>query len=66
MMQWVVAPFPPTGQNLSLENMEEIVRFCHKEGLLLFSDEVLTPPLFIILLCCLFLVNVVYYVQRVS
>ena len=43
-MLYCIAPFSPAGQNLPLENMKEIVRFCHKEGLLLFSDEVLTHP----------------------
>ena len=45
LLRVVGAPFPPAGQNLPRENMKEIVRFCHDEGLLLFSDEVLTPPL---------------------
>ena len=29
-----------TGQYISMENMQEVIKFCHEEGLLLFTDEV--------------------------
>ena len=28
------------GQYLTTENAKEIIRFCHEEGLVLFTDEV--------------------------
>lgn len=36
----VINPGNPTGQVLSLENQQEIVKFCKKEGLILLADEV--------------------------
>ncbi len=36
----VINPGNPTGQYLPMENMMEIIKFCHEEGLLLFTDEV--------------------------
>lgn len=36
----VINPGNPTGQCLSRENQEEILRFCRKEGLILLADEV--------------------------
>ncbi|CAH0546430.1 unnamed protein product [Brassicogethes aeneus] len=36
----VINPGNPTGQVLSRENIEEIIKFAHKEGLFIFADEV--------------------------
>lgn len=36
----VINPGNPTGQVLSRENIEEIIKFAHKEKLVLFADEV--------------------------
>lgn len=36
----VINPGNPTGQVLSRENMEDIVRFCERENLVLMADEV--------------------------
>ncbi|RKP13802.1 pyridoxal phosphate-dependent transferase [Piptocephalis cylindrospora] len=36
----VINPGNPTGQCLSRENMQEIIRFCHDERLVLLADEV--------------------------
>jgi aspartate/methionine/tyrosine aminotransferase len=36
----VINPGNPTGQCLSEDNMKEIVKFCHAEGLVLMADEV--------------------------
>ncbi|XP_071454374.1 alanine aminotransferase 2-like isoform X2 [Hetaerina americana] len=36
----VINPGNPTGQVLSKENIIEIVKFAHKEGLVIFADEV--------------------------
>ncbi|ORY54165.1 putative alanine aminotransferase [Leucosporidium creatinivorum] len=36
----VINPGNPTGNCLSRENMEDIVRICYDEGLVLFADEV--------------------------
>lgn len=36
----VINPGNPTGQVLSRENQEEVVRLCAREGLLLLADEV--------------------------
>ena len=33
-----------SGQYLSNENMQEVIRFCHEEGLILFTDEVSSSP----------------------
>jgi histidinol-phosphate/aromatic aminotransferase/cobyric acid decarboxylase-like protein len=39
----VINPGNPTGQVLSRENQEEVVRLCAREGLLLLADEVWAP-----------------------
>jgi len=36
----VINPGNPTGNSLPLENMEEVIRFCGKHGLVLMADEV--------------------------
>ena len=36
----VINPGNPTGQHLSEENMQEIIRFCKREKLMLLADEV--------------------------
>lgn len=36
----VINPGNPTGQVLSRENIEEIIRFAHREGLFILADEV--------------------------
>jgi aspartate/methionine/tyrosine aminotransferase len=36
----VINPGNPTGQVLSLENMQHIARFCSENGVLLMADEV--------------------------
>lgn len=36
----VINPGNPTGQCLEIENMKEILKFCHKENLILIADEV--------------------------
>lgn len=36
----IINPGNPTGQVLSKENIEEIIKFAHKEGLFIFADEV--------------------------
>lgn len=36
----IINPGNPTGQVLSRKNIEEIIKFAHKEGLFLFADEV--------------------------
>lgn len=36
----VINPGNPTGQVLSRDNIEEIIKFAHKEKLFLFADEV--------------------------
>ena len=36
----VINPGNPTGQVLSRENIEEIIKFAHKHNLFLFADEV--------------------------
>lgn len=36
----VINPGNPTGQVLSRQNQEEVVRFCAREGLVLLADEV--------------------------
>lgn len=36
----IISPGNPTGQRLSIENMEQIVRFCVENGLMLIADEV--------------------------
>lgn len=36
----VINPGNPTGSHLPKENIEEIIKFCHEEGLVLFTDQV--------------------------
>ena len=36
----VINPGNPTGQILEVENMKEIIEFCHKENIVLMADEV--------------------------
>lgn len=36
----VINPGNPTGQILELQNMKEIIEFCHKENIILMCDEV--------------------------
>lgn len=36
----IINPGNPTGQVLSRENIEEIIKFAHKENLFIFADEV--------------------------
>jgi aspartate/methionine/tyrosine aminotransferase len=36
----VINPGNPTGQILEVENMKEIIEFCHKENIILMADEV--------------------------
>lgn len=36
----IINPGNPTGQCLSIDNLQEILRFCHQESLVLFGDEV--------------------------
>ena len=36
----IINPGNPTGQCLSVDNLKEILRFCHQESLVLFGDEV--------------------------
>lgn len=40
----VINPGNPTGQVLSRQNQEEVVRFCAREGLVLLADEVRRAP----------------------
>ena len=40
----VINPGNPTGNCLPLENMQQIVRFCKKESLVLMADEGKLPP----------------------
>lgn len=36
----IINPGNPTGQCLSVENLQQILRFCHQENLVLLGDEV--------------------------
>ncbi len=36
----VINPGNPTGQVLTYNNIEEIIKFCYKEGILIIADEV--------------------------
>lgn len=36
----VINPGNPTGNCLDIENMKDIIKFCHREGLILIADEV--------------------------
>ena len=36
----IINPGNPTGQCLSIENMKDILQFCHEKRLLLLADEV--------------------------
>lgn len=36
----VINPGNPTGQCLEVDNMKEIIKFCHKENLIIIADEV--------------------------
>lgn len=42
----VINPGNPTGQCLSLENMEEVVKLCYEEKLILMADEVYQTNVF--------------------
>ena len=43
----VINPGNPTGQCLEIENMKEIIKFCHKEDLILIADEVYQENIYI-------------------
>ena len=43
----VINPGNPTGQCLEVENMKEIIKFCHKENLILIADEVYQENIYI-------------------
>ena len=49
----VINPGNPTGQCLSEKNMEEIVDFCGRRGLVLLADEVY-QVWFLLCWCCWF------------
>ena len=36
----IINPGNPTGQCLSLDEMKNVIEFCHREGLVLLADEV--------------------------
>ena len=39
-LEEISSSFIPLGQYLPTENVKDIIRFCHEEGLMLFTDEV--------------------------
>jgi len=43
----VINPGNPTGQCLEVENMKEIIKFCHKENLIIMADEVYQENIYI-------------------
>lgn len=46
------------GHYLNVENVKDIITFCHREGLVLFTDEVRNNDLLIILICLRMLMQV--------
>ena len=43
----VINPGNPTGQSLEVENMKEVIKFCHKENLILIADEVYQENIYV-------------------
>jgi len=43
----VINPGNPTGQCLEIENMKEIIKFCHRENLIIIADEVYQENVYI-------------------
>ena len=43
----VINPGNPTGQCLEVENMKEIIKFCHKQDIILIADEVYQENIYV-------------------
>lgn len=43
----IINPGNPTGQCLEVENMKEIIKFCHKENIIIIADEVYQENIYI-------------------
>lgn len=53
-----INPGNPTGQCLSKENLQEIIKFAHDEKIVLMADEVYQENVYQVLVCCAAIVDV--------
>lgn len=54
----IINPGNPTGQVLTRENIQEIIKFANKENLFIFADEVYQGAFTLILLFCLIIYSI--------
>lgn len=47
-----INPGNPTGQCLSIQNLQEIIQFCHEEGVVLMADEVYQENVYQVRMLC--------------